>query len=107
MGAKENSVQAEVLDALKYLGVFAWRNNNQGRWLPSKGTWIKSAAFPGISDILGMTREGRFVGVECKSSEGTATPEQLEFIAEVRRRGGIGFVARCAQDVFDNFKENT
>ena len=104
MGQKENAVQAEVMTALKFCGVFCWRNNNQGRWMASKQIWIKSAAFPGIPDIIGVSKDGKLVAVECKSATGTATAEQLAFISEVSRRGGIAFVAKCSKDVFDAFK---
>lgn len=54
---------------------------------------------PGISDLLGWTREGRFLAVEVKAASGRATPEQLNFLEAVRLAGGIATIARSPEDL--------
>jgi hypothetical protein len=65
---------------------------------------------PGTSDILGVARDGRFIAIEVKrppvvrdgrtiTAGGTPTEEQLAFLAEVWRRGGIAGVAWGPLDV--------
>lgn len=65
---------------------------------------------PGISDQLGWTRRairpedvGRtlaiFTAVECKTDTGRVTPEQQAFLDAVNAAGGLGLVARSAQDL--------
>lgn len=56
-------------------------------------------AFPGCSDILGMLKGGRFMACECKSTTGDATDDQLAFLSLVNKFGGLGFIARKADDV--------
>lgn len=53
----------------------------------------------GVSDILGVLPDGRFLAVECKGPKGKPSPEQVEFIENVRKMGGVAFVARSLQDV--------
>lgn len=54
---------------------------------------------PGVSDLLGWTRDGRFLAVEVKSATGRATPEQQNFIEAVRLSGGLATIARSPQDL--------
>lgn len=56
----------------------------------------------GISDILGIANEamgGKLIAVECKHGYNKPTEEQLQFINEVRKRGGIGIIAYSLSDV--------
>lgn len=54
---------------------------------------------PGISDLIGWTKTGQFLAVECKTPTGRVTPEQQNFIDAVCLSGGVGLVARSAQDL--------
>lgn len=56
-------------------------------------------AFPGCADILGMLKGGRFLAVECKSTIGDATDDQIAFLSLVNKFGGCAFIARKADDV--------
>lgn len=47
---------------------------------------------PGSSDLIGWTADGRFLALECKAKGGRATPEQLNFIEQVKKAGGVGGV---------------
>jgi len=53
----------------------------------------------GISDILACLRCGHFCAVECKSSRGKATVDQLAFIDQVKANGGVGCVIRSVDEL--------
>lgn len=52
----------------------------------------------GAADILACYR-GRFLAIEVKSKTGRVSPEQVAFLSEVKRAGGIALVARSVEDV--------
>ena len=52
-------------------------------------------------DPRGGYRFGRALAIEVKSPTGRIRPEQLAFLQEVVRAGGIGFVARSVTDVVE------
>lgn len=80
---------------------FFIRINGGGRMM--KGTFIwfyrlfvgpAEAKGKGVSDIIGMLRDGRFFAIECKRPLEYLTKEQTEFLENVRAGGGIAGVAR-------------
>ena len=48
----------------------------------------------GSADILGCLPGGRFLAVECKVPDGRLSPEQKQFLADVRGLGGLALVVR-------------
>ena len=56
---------------------------------------------PGISDLLGWARGGRFLAVEVKTPAGRVTPQQQAFIDAVNAAGGLGIIARSEQDLIN------
>jgi hypothetical protein len=76
--------------------VLAWRQN-QGALTGTRGgkrLFVRFAAMPGISDILGVLPGGRFLAVECKRPGNRPTPEQAAFLAAVEAAGGLALVVR-------------
>lgn len=63
------------------------------------GTRPMRTAPKGHADLKGMLVGGRYFECECKSSNGELTDEQAERLARINRAGGLGFVARCVDDV--------
>jgi len=59
----------------------------------------------GISDLVGIYK-GRFVAIEIKTPENKkgATKLQQWFIKKVNHCGGIGFVARSSEEVFEKME---
>lgn len=55
----------------------------------------------GSSDLIGFTRDGRFLALEIKTDTGRPSPEQLNFIRVVREHGGLAGIARSIQDAQD------
>lgn len=52
----------------------------------------------GIPDIIGITRDGLFIGCECKSEKGTVSDMQKWFHLIALRMGAYAFVARSYDD---------
>jgi len=57
--------------------------------------------FKGLSDIVGMLRDGRFLACEVKADGGVISDDQCAFIDAVRAAGGIGFFAWGVDDVVE------
>lgn len=55
----------------------------------------------GGSDLIGWSREGRFVAIEAKAGKTRITNEQRRFLEAVRAAGGLAGVARTVQDARD------
>ena len=90
--------------------VFAWRNNTGA--LPIAKTRARKRAFvrfsePGISDILGVTKEGIFVAIEVKSpgKKRTLSAHQRAFLDKIKGAGAIAIVADCWEDVENGLME--
>lgn len=100
--------EAAVLDAvLKVLRLHprvGWcerMNSGAGRFVYPDGQTSQFIrfGFPGMSDVLGQLRCGRFLAVECKTRTGKPTVEQANFLNIVRHLGGVAFIARSVDDV--------
>ncbi len=94
----EQGIQRAVLSYLRYRGIFCWKNNTAGIVVKARNTYIPSHA-PGVADILGILKDGRFLAIEVKSPTGKVSPHQQQFLDEINARGGVAFVARSAEEV--------
>jgi hypothetical protein len=82
----EARVKAGVLKYLKLRRIKAWSNPSGAvRIRPGK---FMSFGLKGSSDILGCLPNGRFLAVECKAKSGRLSPEQKQFLAEIRDLDG-------------------
>ncbi len=102
MSTPEGAVLSAILDYLKARKIYAFRMNTGAGKLTngaSHASRFVRFGFPGCSDILGILDDGRFLAIEVKSEKGKATFEQLDFLAEIAKRGGVAFVARSIEDV--------
>jgi hypothetical protein len=93
----ENRVKRECLGYLKVRHIKAWSN-------PSGAVKIRPGKFmsfglKGSSDILGLLPGGRFLAVECKAPGGRLSPEQRQFLADIKALGGMAIVARSCRDI--------
>ncbi len=86
------------LELAKIPGVILYRNpiGHDGRAHVDYG--IQN---PGGSDLIGLCHGGRFVAIEVKTASGAVSPEQRNFIAVIRRNGGLAGVARTLADCKD------
>jgi len=54
--------------------------------------------FKGLSDIIGMLKDGRFLAVEIKRPGGKLTTNQREFLTLVAHAKGVAFRADSVND---------
>ena len=116
----EADVQRAVLALLRQHPRVAWAHRFNSRMLDVPDRKSKTGfrpmrmAFKGCADILGQMKPrtgetaGAFLAVECKSTTGDATDDQIAFLQLVNKFGGIGFIARHPDDVlrYIPLKEN-
>jgi len=94
----EGAVLKTILDYLALRGVYHWRSNTGRRGGVSYGK-------VGSADILGILPNGRFLAIEVKRPGGVASFEQLEFLANIAKNGGVAFVADNLQTVIDHLSK--
>lgn len=95
---------AEYLGIMERMGkVVFWTRVNSG--LVRTGNRFIHLARKGTPDYLGCLADGRFFGIECKGSNGKATPEQLETLIAIKRTGAIGVLAYSVDDIERAFAE--
>ncbi len=100
---KEAEIQKQILMYLSVRGVFHWRQNSGALVLPATNKrgrgFYRFCSMPGVSDILGVLPDGRFLAIEVKRPGQKPTTSQAAFIDAVNRLGGLAFVAHSVGDV--------
>jgi len=100
----EQIVKGEVLAwfDLVFPRMVIWVNSNTGVFDPKTRGFRKRTGryYPnGISDLLGVLPDGRFLAIELKAGKSSrATKEQIVFIDRINNAGGLAFVARSSDD---------
>lgn len=99
----ESAILAACLEYLTYhpAVAFAFRMNSGGMKATYKGRnrYIPFNTMPGVSDILGMLKDGRFLAVECKRAGNKPTTDQRSFLDAVTKDGGLAIVAYSVEDI--------
>ena len=93
----EANILNDCLIALSDAGCQVWRNNT-GLLPGQNGRPVRFGLCVGSSDIIGMTPDGVFLAVECKTATGRVSKAQRNFIERVRLQGGRAGVARSGQE---------
>jgi hypothetical protein len=81
----------------------------QGDWVVRHGSRIQYGLTVGSSDLIGWRRTiitpdmvgkpaALFLALEVKTAIGKATPEQINFIAAVRKAGGLAGIVRSVDE---------
>lgn len=78
-------------------GCFVWENKS-GAWKTDSGRPIRYGKV-GSTDIIGMTRTGKFIGVEVKVGKDTLKPQQEMFRDRMLAHGAIYVEARSLDDL--------
>jgi len=99
----EKEIQAQVLEQLRQIGIFCWKNHSTGVYDPRKGIFRKGG-MTGVSDIIGIIN-GRMLAIEVKSATGKLSEEQRIFLAKVNENQGVGFVVRSVKDLYLNLHQ--
>jgi hypothetical protein len=112
MTLPERTIQAQILDYLRYRGIKAFRIN--AGMIPTgekRSRRMIRLAPKGFSDIVGVLGEafgqhqGKAIFVEVKTTKGKTTPFQDIFLEEMREQGALAFVARSTEDVERELEE--
>jgi len=78
-----------------------WRQNSgtfQERNRDGSTRYIRANTARGMSDIMGVLRDGRTLAIEVKSRIGRMRPGQEEFLQTIRQAGGVAGVCRSVED---------
>lgn len=103
-GLKENAVLEQCLDYLHVKQIFAWRNNTGA---VKVGKRFIRFGYVGSSDIIGITKDGRFLAVECKREKGGVLSEpQKVFLEEINRNGGVAICVHSVLDLIKGLADN-
>jgi hypothetical protein len=73
-------------------GTFAERNRD------GSVRYIRANTAKGMSDIMGVLKDGRTLAIEVKSRTGRMRPGQEEFLQTIRQAGGVAGVCRSVDD---------
>ena len=84
----EKEITQSIRTLLKTFGIFHWK------------VWQGLGSQKGVSDIVGIYK-GKFFAIEVKTKKGKLNVHQENFLEAVVMNGGIGFVARSGEDVFE------
>lgn len=94
---KEQDILWLVKAEAEELGAYLWRNNTGG-FYDARGRFVRYGLCKGSSDLIGVYK-GRFLAIEVKMPNKKPSLEQIKFINWINEKGGIAFVATCAEDV--------
>jgi penicillin-binding protein-related factor A (putative recombinase) len=93
----ESDIQAAVHRALNSRADTRVFRNHVGNVQDSRGRWHRFGLQPGSADLIGWCN-GIFLSVEIKTKAGRLSAEQINWMDQVRKHGGIAFVARSAEE---------
>lgn len=108
MGSVETNTQQECRLAASECGAVTHRNN-RGAYKDKTGRFIRyGVGEPGGSDLIGWTKDGRFLALEVKPpgwkpSKGEEMERYLKqknFIEQVIKAGGVGGFVHGKDDVY-------
>jgi hypothetical protein len=63
--------------------------------------WQGIGSAPGVSDIIGCLKGGRFFALELKAPKGVVSQAQQIFLDRVHQAGGIALVIRTLDEVIE------
>lgn len=104
MAQLEKQIENNILSFLEEIGLFCWKNQTTGIFDAKKGIYRRSNNkfhLTGVSDILGLMPDGRFLAIEVKSKNGRISINQMAFITLINSHGGVAFVSRGVGQTFD------
>lgn len=100
MPKPESLLIAAILQYLRLKGYLCKRNQSGKAFL--KGglkTHVINLGEAGWPDIIGLTKVGRFFGIETKIKPNKPTDTQLQILNRIKESGGISVLAYSLDDV--------
>ena len=84
---KETSIMRQIMVALSKKDCLVLRTN-AGVYFDSTGNRV-TIGFPGLSDLVGCTPDGRFFALEVKVPGQKPRENQLAFLEAIKKQGAI------------------
>ena len=95
---RESEVMGEVTKHLDRRGIYWWRNQ-RGTYKQGE-RWIKYGGKAGSGDLFALwPKTGTFWSLELKRPGGILEMDQVKWLLDVRKNGGIASVIECVEDV--------
>ena len=108
---KESDISRSIQVALSLQGARVFVNT-VGFFETKDGRAVHVGLCVGSSDLIGWTRTGRFLAIEVKTEKGLKEfnrpgkkKDQKNFLKQVNKNSGIGFVAASADSAVRQYKE--
>lgn len=97
----EKEIERSILDWLSARNFICFKHDPAGYY---SGRRLSRHRISGVSDILGILKNGTFLAIEVKTETGKLSEKQFEFINTINETGGVAFVARSTMDVENEFR---
>lgn len=106
MKPKKRNPHTELVRAVEKLlilkpGVFAWVNNT-GAGLMDGRRYV-TFGYKGSADLIGLTADGKFLAIECKTGEARQTFDQRQFQEKIEGLGGRYYIIRTLDEAIRLF----
>lgn len=96
---KESDLQKSIKEYLELKKYIVVKFQSVGIY-DSKRDIYRKLGKKGVSDLLAcQPKTGRFVAIEVKVKPNKPSQEQLDFLEEIKNRGGISVLAYSLEDV--------
>lgn len=93
----ESVVLRECMELLRIHNIYSWRNNTGAVKIGSR---FVRFGYKGSSDILGITKDGRFLAVECKRENGgVLSQDQKNFLFNITKNGGVAICVHSVEEL--------
>lgn len=80
-------IRASAIKELTWRGHTVWINNNLA---------VRKRKFIGrlgVSDVIGITKDGKWVACEIKTINDRLSIDQIKFLNDVKKAGGLAYLA--------------
>lgn len=81
------TIRASAIKELTWRGYTVWIHNNLA---------VRKRKFIGrlgVSDVIGITKDGRWVACEIKTLNDRLSTDQIIFLNDVKKAGGVAYLA--------------
>jgi len=93
-----------IFDMYWVRGGVAYRINNGATYDQKLKTYRKGVQRRGVPDIIGII-DGRFFGIEVKIGKDRQSEHQKEIEEEIKKAGGVYFIAKSYDDYLEKIYE--
>ena len=102
---KESEIQKACLEFLQWNKIFCYINTSSGVYDPTRRVFRTNKNMKGVSDIIGICPDGRFLAIEIKAEKEKVSEDQQVFLENVATKGGVAFVARSVDELESKLME--